>query len=64
MNGPITRPTPPEGTMSSLLPLPGRNRASAATGASAGPAVQQLPGQRPARSGEGRRARLRLEVAP
>jgi len=48
--------------MSSLRPLPERNRVFAATGAHAGLANKQLSGQRMGQSGEGRRVRLRLEV--
>jgi hypothetical protein len=61
MTRPITRPTPPEETTSSLRPLLERNRVIPATGAHAGLAMKQLLGQR-MQSCEGRRVRLRLEV--
>ena len=64
MNGPITRPTPPEATMSSLRPLLERNRVFVATDTHAGLAMKQLSGQRLVQSAEGRRARLHLEVVP
>ena len=50
--------------MSKLRPPLGRNRAFATTGAHAGLAMKQLSGRRMVQSGEGRRARLRLEVLP
>jgi hypothetical protein len=58
----ITRHTPPKEIISSLRPLLERNRVFAATGAHAGLAMKQLFGQRMVQSGEGRRARVHLEV--